>query len=533
LVQTLDCDLDVTSSGSIERDQQGQANKFNYNYWSSPVSPINNSANNTNYSVAGIMKDGFNAIPREINWIAGYDGIAGNATTSMSIARYWLYKFDNYANAYSNWVAITETSALKVGQGFTMKGSGVSGTQNYTFVGKPNNSLINSNTVAANQLLLTGNPYPSALDANAFINNNIGTTDGTLYFWEQYPTNNTHVLKDYQGGYAVKNLVGGVAPVSLGVDFISQTGTSAKGSPNQYIPIGQGFFVNGGTGGTIIFNNNQRAFVKETDAINSNSMYKIRSKTSKASNSDHWNDNSNDAIQKETFMKVRLGFNSNNDYHRQVLLGFMNEKATSDIDYGYDGVNLDNIPNNMYLLNGENELVIEGEGYFDDNASYPIGVKTDVAGKVSFTIDALENFDAQQKVYIYDDEKKTYNEIQKNAFEVTLPVGVNNTRFSLRFKDQSLPPDKALSVEEKTKVSDIKIAHIQSSNTIIINNNLPDVVVEKVTLFNILGQSVANWKIENQDQQNIQLPIKKMSSGVYVAKIKTSNGEMNKKIIIK
>jgi hypothetical protein len=34
--------------------------------------------------------------------------------------------------------------------------------------------------------------------------------------------------------------------------------------------------------------------------------------------------------------RIRLGYISNN-YHRQVLLAFMNEKATSDIDNGYDG----------------------------------------------------------------------------------------------------------------------------------------------------------------------------------------------------
>jgi hypothetical protein len=39
-ISKLQKDLDVTSAGSIERDQQG-SNKYNYNYWSSPVSPIN------------------------------------------------------------------------------------------------------------------------------------------------------------------------------------------------------------------------------------------------------------------------------------------------------------------------------------------------------------------------------------------------------------------------------------------------------------------------------------------------------------
>ncbi len=557
LVQTLDCDLDITSAGSIERDQQGQANRYNYNYWCSPVSPINITANNTNYTVAGIMKDGFNSTPRNINWIGGYDGVAGNATTPMSIARYWLYTFDNKANAYANWNKITESSPIRVGLGFTMKGtenpasfpnrmaqqgstkkvSAATVTQNFTFVGKPNNGLINSNTVLPDQLLLTGNPYPSALNADAFINDNIGQgIDGTLYFWEHYTSNTTHVLKDYQGGYGVKNLVGGVAPVSSGVDFINQSGTSTRGIPNQYVPVGQGFFVNGkvGSGGAIIFNNNQRAFLKENDAANSNVLYKKGLSSSKVEAVNHWNDNSNDTPQKDTFKRVRLGFNANNNYHRQVLLGFMNERATSEMDYGYDGISLDDIPNDMYFLNGENQLVIQGEGYFNEDASYPIGIKTNIEGKVSLTIDGLENFDSQQKVYIYDGQEKTYTEIQKNAFEVNLPAGVNNSRFSLRFKDKSLSTEKTLSVaENNAKSNEIEIAHIQNSNTLKIANKSTETTVEKVTLFNIAGQSIATWKIENQDQQSILIPIKTVSAGVYIAKLNTTSGEVSKKLIIK
>jgi hypothetical protein len=49
----------------------------------------------------------------------------------------------------------------------------------------------------------------------------------------------------------------------------------------------------------------------------------------------------------------------------------MNEKATAGIDAGYDGLNIDDFPNDMYFLNGDNQLVIQGEGYFDTNASYP------------------------------------------------------------------------------------------------------------------------------------------------------------------
>jgi hypothetical protein len=82
--------------------------------------------------------------------------------------------------------------ALRVGQGFTLKGSGaLSGTQNYTFEGSQIMEQLLQNSVRADQLLLTGNPYPSAMDATAFINDN-STMDGTLYFWELRLT--THIF---------------------------------------------------------------------------------------------------------------------------------------------------------------------------------------------------------------------------------------------------------------------------------------------------------------------------------------------------
>ena len=522
LLQTTESDLDVTSSGFIERDQQGQSSLYNYNYWSSPVSPINGISNNTNYSLSEVLKDGTTTTPQNINWVSGYNG---SPTSPISIARYWLNKFDNYANEYANWVQISENDLMRVGQGFIFKGPGATTTnQNYTFKGKPNNGTISTNTVGSDQLLLTGNPYPSALNITTFIKDNSSTIDGTLYFWDHYSTNNTHVLSDYEGGYAARNLTGGVAPVAPAL--ISGRGTSSK-TPEQYIPVGQGFFVNGkiGSGGTITFNNNQRGFHKEYEIGISNSMFKTSANAKKAQ-SPYIINNGDEKNATDNFMKIRLGFNSKNLYHRQVLLGFMNENATYGVDYGYDALNFDDVPNDMYFLNENDQLVIQGVGYFDANDSFPIGVKTDAEGKVSFMIDALENFNTEQPIFIYDKVFDTYHDIRNDTYEVDMPIGVNNTRFSLRFTD------KTLKVDNNTINNDIQIKHIQNGNLLVINNNLLELTVEKVTLFNILGQSVATWKIENQEQQNIQIPIKSVDAGIYIAKIKTSNGTISKKIII-
>jgi hypothetical protein len=41
------------------------------------------------------MKDGTNpALPATINWVSGYNGAT---TAKVSLARYWIFKFDNYS----------------------------------------------------------------------------------------------------------------------------------------------------------------------------------------------------------------------------------------------------------------------------------------------------------------------------------------------------------------------------------------------------------------------------------------------------
>ena len=532
LVQTQGSVLDISSSGSIERDQQGQSNLYNYNKWSSPVGAINTTANNVDYSVGSVMKDGTTTTPKDIQWIGGYNG---SPTIPISTARYWLYKFDNYANAYANWVQMNENSTIRVGQGYTMKGSGATTpTQNYTFIGKPNNGLITSNSVTENQLLLAGNPYPSSLDSEAFINDNINSINGTLYFWEHYATNNTHILRDYQAGYATLNLTGGIVASSANVDFISKLGTPSKGKPNRFIPVGQAFFVIGKTGAgvknTITYNNNQRAFHKEDDGSNSNVMFKTTTSTKTL-----WKNSNNDIVEEEKHKKIRLGFTSSDDYHRQILLGFIDGKATDEIDFGYDAYNMDNFPNDMFFLIGEDQFLIQGVGTFDKKASYPIVVKTSAEGTVKFMIDELENFDTNQAIYIFDNETSKFHNIREKNFEINLIKGINTTRFSLRFINPADTPiiEPEAPLKDPTSKDCITISYVQKSDHITVSNNCNDIKIKKIRLYSSSGTAIDNWKIqEDRDQSNIRVNVKRNTTGMYIVKVETSKGDFNKKIII-
>ncbi|WP_334114126.1 LamG domain-containing protein, partial [Paucihalobacter sp.] len=246
LIQTIDSDFDITSSGRLERDQQGTADRFTYNYWSSPVGLRNTTTNNNNYTLPTILRDGTNPI----TFISA--GFNGTNTSPIGIADFWIWKFANQATGqYSAWQHVRSTGSILAGEGFTMKGPGTGAViddQNYVFTGKPNNGNINL-TLAANSDYLVGNPYPSAIDADQFILDNgpviggTGALNGSLYFWEHWG-GGSHILSEYQGGYGTYNLSGGAPSASQGITHpdVGMGGTPRK-TPGRYIPVSQGFFV--------------------------------------------------------------------------------------------------------------------------------------------------------------------------------------------------------------------------------------------------------------------------------------------------
>ncbi len=520
LVQTIDSELDASSEGTIQRGQQGQSNIYNYNYWCSPVGLQGATTNNNSFTLNGVLRDGTNpSAIQNINWSNGLDGAP---TSPITISSYWIFKFQNTGPIYANWSWVGPNGPLFPGQGFTLKGSGaLTPMQNFVFSGKPNNGLITI-PINANYLNLTGNPYPSALDADVFIKDNISVINGTLYYWEHFNTNSSHNLADYQGGYAVRNLIGGVAPVASVAQ--SNFGAASK-TPGRFIPVGQGFFVNARNAtGNVTFNNNQRKFIKETSQV-SNMLYRQNANDPVATRLSNQEDS---YIDENNFAKIRIGYTSANNFHRQVLIGFMNEYATAGLDLGYDSENIDTQPNDLYLMNAGKKLIIAGESFFDENKILPIGVKTEVLGNVKFMIDDTEHFDENQPIYIYDNVTNEYHNLRNETFEINLPGGTLLTRFSIRFKNPDLLATNAF--EEKER--EVSVAFTSNNQTINIVNDKPDTVVKSVNLFNMLGQRLAGWDVTLQKQTEIQIPVENQSTGAYIVKVLTTDGDISKKIVI-
>ncbi|WP_230935986.1 LamG-like jellyroll fold domain-containing protein, partial [Psychroserpens luteolus] len=519
--------LDVTSAGRLERDQQGTANLYNYNYWGSPVSIVNTSSNNTPFNVNAVLRDGTNSNnPQSLQWIGTHD--ANGTTSPITMSSYWLFAYENYPfDSYASWRSLSQTDNIATGLSFTMKGSGagnpVSDVQNYVFIGKPNNGTITTPITIGNQALI-GNPYPSAIDANAFILDNIpggnpGTsqsTDGTLYFWEHYTSNFTHILEDYEGGYATYNLTGGNPAVSP--PLVSGNGTPTK-LPGRYVPISQGFFVTASNvGGNIQFKNSQRVFEKETT---------VDSEFLRTSNPNLYRTQQQDP--NPDVQRVRLDFTTVEGAVRHLLLGFIpNGGATDGVDYAYDAENSDTVfPNDMFWRIEGGDYTTQGVGDFDDSKQYPLVVYVNMPGSYEVSLNDLENFEEAISVYIYDALLDTYTEINNNTFQIALDAGTYVDRFYVAFSAE------ALSIPEEDLNQQL-ITYFNSTQEIFVKTtSLSE--VKKVKLINLLGQEVQSWDNVSDFvlDDAIRIPAKRISEGTYIIKVYTTDNTYNNKVIVK
>lgn len=520
LVQTNQSDFDATSTGTLERDQQGNSNTYLYNYWSSPVAPTSNS----NYTLPDIMSNvGF--------LTSGYNG----TVSPVNNADYWIWKYDNRpSNDYWQWQHVRSTGSLKIGEGFTMKGPGtVTPDQNYIMQGQPNNGDF-SLPMAVNNMYLIGNPYPSALDADQFILDNISTTDGgnnttnvingALYFWDHFAVN-SHYLSDYQGGYAVYTLLGGTLAISTDTR-INATYASGTKVPERYIAVGQGFFASadddGGitgltdpiVGGNILFKNSQRVFQKETvTGSNSGSVHFKNGKKSQVTAK----------IAPDTREKIRLMFDSPNGYHRQLLLG-ADEKTSNNFDLGYDALLIENNKEDMYWNLDSSKLLIQAVNNFNDDQKIPFSMKIAKEGLAVVRIDNLENIDADKNIYIHDLELNTFHDLRTSDYSVPLIPGEYKDRFEITFSNNA-----ALSIENIDALG-LQVYFSNEKESIIINN--PKLIkFNTVEMHNVVGQSV--FKASNAlEESYLEFKTTQLNTGVYIINLTTENSTVSKKILI-
>ncbi|WP_293890081.1 T9SS type A sorting domain-containing protein [Flavobacterium sp.] len=510
----------TTGTGKILKDQQGNRSSYHYNYWSSPVT-----TNGTNYTLNGVLMDGTDSAtnlfnPSAITFGAGAYFADGAVTNPVKLSIRWMYKYTSVSTAYAGWQYIGSTGTINIGEGFTMKGvTGIAPfttPQNYVFVGKPNNGTIPL-SISLNQSYLVGNPYPSALDADEFIKDNIkdgagraatNIFNGALYFWDHFG-GQTHILTQYIGGYSSYTLMGGVVAISND-PLINANGSMGTKVPKRYIPVAQGFFIGTGsnsaltgnnpglstavTGGTINFKNSQRTF--KIESASNSVFFKSGNQIQTAS----------DTI--DTRQKIRLLYQSPSNIYRQILVG-VDENATDYFDVGYDAPIIDENAEDLYWKTTDTKLTIQGVSNFNLDQIVPLGLKTSTAGICTIKIDTLENISEDTQLYIHDAETGTDYDIKNADFSISLPVGIYNDRFSLRFTGSALGTDNPSITNTFASISShvIRIESIE--------------FIKEISLYDIAGKLINTYsptEISNQFSAAFNYP-----NGVYIAKITLGN----------
>ncbi len=643
LIQTHTTNSKINGSGKLYVDQNSEiASIYRYNYMSSPV------GSGSNFIINNVLKDGTTptsstSTPLDIDFVTGYNGAP---TDPIKIADYWIYTYASGNGTRSNWSQKKSTGSIPVTDGFTFKGPGKA--QNYTYVGTPNDGNLDT-AIGGNESYLVGNPFASSISVKKFIEDNINSIDGTLYFWEHageqdISSSDTagHSYSGYIGGYATRNIAMGIAAsstslagaydilveaenetytgtttdylgsnsvlldnnleyasfesINRGVDMLRinyasntpknlrlkvdnkiinnyllpissnystyeieiciqrnstivlesldddviyinniqlmdddgiitcapsvGTGGFTYTSPLEYIAISQGFFISGDSnGGPIVFNNSQREY-----------------KTEGAESVFFRNNNKNNSSKNSAFRDsyklpiIKLGLNytdsENRKIHRQIGISF-NENNTFEREKGYDSELYDESNTDFYwkFPNSDTKYSIAGVQEISKDLEVPLVIDVEKSGDFLIGVDEWNLIN--RKVYIKDKLTQKYYLLNKEKMSLKLETGTYLDRFALSFEGAPVT-----SLDEELLNNSLIVFYDDSSSEIVIKNET-SLEIQKIELYNLLGQKINSFKDFNPDLLISRFHVKNPSTAVYIAKVLTSKGEFTKKIILK
>ena len=227
---------------------------------------------------------------------------------------------------------------------------------------------------------------------------------------------------------------------------------------------------------------------------------------------------------------IKLGMSYTNDenlnLHRQLAISFKNNNSF-DFDKGYDTEIYDVGTTDIYwkFPNTDEKYVITGVQNISEDLEIPLELVISKNGQVTIGIDEWNAID--RDVYLTDKLTNTSYSLNSKTIDFTLVKGTYTDRFVLAFSKTT-----TLGVEDAILENKVTAYLDNNAKEIVINNN-SNLELKKVTLFNLLGQKVAEWNtIETNTIQN-RLKINTISESIYIVNIATEKGNISKKILVK
>ena len=447
---------------------------------------LENNANliqNTDVANSGniIVKRNTAALMRQdyVMWSAPVAGQQLQAFSPQTLSNRF-YAFDGSLGSAGQYVATAATGNFNTGEGFLIRmpnnHPATPTVWSGTFTGVPNNGTKTQFSLTAGRYYAVGNPYPSTIDADDFINDNLLTDP--LYFWRK--TNNAAT-----SSYATYTLAGGV----------SNSGGDPLGLiPNGFIQVGQGFIARVPAGGSsLAFTNTMRV------GNNANQFLRMQ------------------------FERHRYWLNLTDDtgYFGQMMVAYMTG-ATNGYDPAIDGLFFGDSQTALTSIVDNQEYVIQGRALpFETLDVVTLGFKSELGG--NYTI-ALNNFDGlfdtqNQDIYLKDNLTNTRTNLKLAPYLFTTVAGVFNDRFEVvyeNFLGVELPKDSGNNI----------VVYKQNQEVFI---NSGSINMSKVQLYDIRGRLLV-------EKNNLSGNEVRMNGGntnqVLIVKITTTTGEIVTKKIV-
>lgn len=472
----------VANSGIISMKRNATIKALDYVYWSSPVASFASSAISPLTSTGLIWK-----------W----------EPTTLT----------GYANQFGNWVNGNE--AMTIGRGYIVRSPSGWPTANTTFtanfVGVPNNGTIlrpitrwtytGDDTAGPTGTLVTedddnwnllGNPYPSAIDADAFISTNITHLHGFVDLW-------TH----------------GASPAAIADPFYQDY--QLNYNPNDYLRYNHlgstkpGFYGKIGAG--------QGFFVLMTDA---GTMTEVATFNNTMRSKDHRNDQffrttatTTSSIETIERHRIWMKLIAPSGLSSDMLVGYATG-ATNSLDATFDAMNKGvKVNYELYSLAENQGLLIQGRSLpFDTNDQIPLGVKIAQNGIHTIAISAADGLfgTTTQDIYLEDLVLGITHDLRTAPYTFTAAPGRYENRFVLKFNNETLGTNDLLLDEASVWVfSDHSLTVKSSKNEI-----------QSVRVFDLLGRALAHYP--NANSMEVPLTtIQKNDSGLII-QVTLSNG---------
>ena len=390
--------------------------------------------------------------------------------------QYLFGPFDKTTGAYLIYTS-SETTTLDAGIGYRA-GSSDNGT--FTFTGTANNSTVSVDIINAGPIEpaeqewnLVGNPYPSYLNVQAFLNHDVDDTASVV-------TN----LQLFNAGTAAIYGYDGTALDDWTIYNLANTTSSTVIAP------GQGFFVSADATNAPLYDLEFTPAMRRTGA-------------------------SDDFIvgRNAELIYVKLNAStSSNSYATEI---YFNNNSSLGFDLGYDAALFGTTPDfaiysNLVQDNNGEPMNLQSLNSSNlTEVTIPLGVNANQGEKLTFSI---VNMTLPTSVYVYLDDTvaNTTTLLNNSDYVFTPTTDLSGTgRFFLRTSED------ALSTIDNS-YDTLNIFALNNEKELVVKGQLKDNTV--LSLYDIQGREVLTAQLDNSSLDN-RIDTSELSAGVYIVNV--------------